>query len=69
MQISCKCGHSADFDEFSRSSLGIELPRGTFQCPACRYAWKIVPDGYARMTEDGYVIPPKSKLVQCEGYL
>jgi len=37
--MSCgKCGHVDNLMAFGRSPLGMDLPRGTYQCPACRRA-------------------------------
>jgi hypothetical protein len=40
MHITCQCGHTADLDEFCQTPLFGQLPRGTYQCPACRVSWK-----------------------------
>jgi len=42
MNITCKCGHTADIDDFCRTLLFGELPKGQFQCPGCGEAWKRV---------------------------
>lgn len=39
MQIQCRCGHLADFDEFTRTPIRGELPKGHYQCPECGRAW------------------------------
>lgn len=39
MSITCRCGATADIDDWTRNGLGQELPHGRFQCPACRWAF------------------------------
>lgn len=69
MNVTCKCGHQGDIDTFTRSAMGIDLPKAQFQCPACGAAWRVEPVGVARMTESGFVIPPKLACVPCQGVL
>jgi ribosomal protein S27E len=39
MHIACGgCGHEADIDAFTRTAVFGELPKNTFQCPACGLA-------------------------------
>lgn len=38
MHITCKCGHRDDIDAFTSTPIFGELPKNTFQCPACGLA-------------------------------
>jgi hypothetical protein len=42
INITCKCGHTADLIEFTRTLISGDLPPGHFQCPECGVAWKRV---------------------------
>ena len=46
MQITCRCGHQADMDEFSRTLISGDLPPGQFQCPSCGVAWQRKESGH-----------------------
>jgi hypothetical protein len=54
--IRCRCGHLADLDEFS-----VEPSR--YRCPACGVAWRVEPEGVARMTPSGFVLPAPNRIV------
>lgn len=54
--LHCRCGHEADIDEFCRTPVGGELPRGHYQCPQCRRAWS-VRRGPPRVGWSGMVLP------------
>lgn len=56
--LTCRCGHTADLDEFKRTPINGELPADTFQCPACRRAWRMVVVKESRWLEGGLYIPP-----------
>ena len=40
MWITCKCGHTDEFDRFCQTTMFGALPPGQFQCPACSTAWQ-----------------------------
>lgn len=43
MSITITCGHcgqQSDFDNWTRTPVAGELPRGHYQCPACGIAFK-----------------------------
>ncbi len=70
MNITCgNCGHSEDYNAFTVSSLGIQLPPHNFQCPACGCAWRIEKRGEARITESGLVIPADRECVPTQRFL
>lgn len=61
----CSCGHEADLNEFCRTPISGELPKGHYQCPSCGYAWqrkeskpRIISNGFEAM-----VIPGKVELL------
>jgi len=54
----CKCGHEADYDEFCRTPIRGELPKGHHQCPRCHRAWTLVTKGKATLGWSGMVLPP-----------
>lgn len=62
-RITCRCGHSADFDEFCTTPSGVELPRNEFQCRRCFKAWRIEAVGEGWTTPEGLYIPPDRKCV------
>lgn len=35
-----QCQHQADLDEFMKTPIGGQLPKGVFQCPACQKAFE-----------------------------
>lgn len=35
------CGYMGAYDEFCFTPVFGELPRGEFQCPACKQAWTV----------------------------
>lgn len=61
LSITCRCGHTADFDEFTRTPISGNLPRGQYQCPACHYAWRMSPQDTGTYYESGLYIPPTVK--------
>lgn len=61
--VTCKCGYSADVDDFCRSPSGIELPRNEYQCPKCFKAWRVQAKGDCWVTDAGQVIPPGRETV------
>ena len=59
MLLTCgKCGHTADFFDFTQTPVAGELPSGTHQCPKCRKAWKIEKTNEGQRLESGLWIPP-----------
>ena len=67
-QITCQCGHSADYIEFTRTLLNGDLPPGEFQCPGCGWAWKRQESGYRvlRAGAESMVIPTRLDIVTIE---
>ena len=68
--ITCRCGHTADFDLFTRTALGFDRPRGQYQCPSCGFAWtiqrepgKFYFDGHLYIPGKGHITPVQSDLV------
>lgn len=62
--VTCTCGHTADFDEFTVRPVSGPLPRGQYQCPACNKAWRIDNrEGEARRLANGFVIVPPTTLI------
>ena len=49
------CGYQGEFDEFTRTTVGGDLPANTFQCPVCRLAIKRRLSG-RQVFESGLVI-------------
>jgi len=42
LNVTCgRCGHTADFDNFTQTEILGQLPYGHYQCPNCHYAWTI----------------------------
>lgn len=62
-RITCRCGHSADYDDFSTTPSGAELPRNEYQCPHCYKAWRVQAVGEGWTTPEGLYIPPDRKCV------
>jgi ssDNA-binding Zn-finger/Zn-ribbon topoisomerase 1 len=71
VNVTCKCGHVADLDEFCRTPVFGELPKGEYQCPACGYAFKRVFSEVKTFKAGGewHAIPGKCELVQVAGRL
>lgn len=63
MYLGCRCGFSGDFELFTRTPKGGDLPRNEYQCPKCFSAWRIEAQGAGRWTEQGQYIPPDSVCV------
>lgn len=63
MEIICKCGHSADLEQFTQTPSGKELPRNEFQCPKCFRAWRLEARGEGWTTPQGQYIPPERVCV------
>lgn len=71
INVTCRCGHTADFAEFCRTTIGGELPPGQFQCPACSIAWRRKESGHRilRAGSEVAIIPGKVELVPVQGRL
>lgn len=68
--ITCgHCGHTADFDLFTRTTVTGELPRATYQCPGCQRAWRMEPQGKGTHYPNGLYIPPTLKAVPIPSFL
>lgn len=65
------CGHVADLDEFCRTPIYGELPKGEHQCPACGVAFKRTMSEYKVFHAGGewHAIPGKCELVPVGGRL
>ena len=63
------CGHTAPMDDFCKTPIGGDLPHGTYQCPACRVAFRREIVGKATVYPSGLVIPAPVRIVACEGRL
>jgi hypothetical protein len=63
IKITCKCGHSDDFDRFTTDAAGRNLQPGYYRCPACGGRWHLAWSGKPRKTPSGFVIPPALKVV------
>ncbi|HBN8007493.1 TPA: hypothetical protein L3645_006320 [Pseudomonas aeruginosa] len=62
-RITCRCGHSSDFDDFCTTPSGAELPRNEYQCPRCYKAWRVQAVSEGWRTPEGLYIPPDRKCV------
>ena len=71
MQISCKCGHTAPFEDFTRTLIHGELPPGQFQCPGCGFAWKRQESEHRLIWagDESLVIPGKVEILTIESRL
>lgn len=71
MWITCKCGHTDEFDNFCKTAFSGELPRGQYQCPCCSYAWKRVESDFKVLTagSESMLIPTKLEIVPIESFL
>ena len=64
--ITGPCGHTAPFDEWTRTPVSGDLPPGQFQCPVCGRAFRRHGIGY-RVMPDGYAVPSRVDVRDCEG--
>lgn len=71
MHITCKCGHTAPFDEFTRTLINGDLPPGQFQCPGCGFAWQRKESEYSLIWagDESLVIPGKMEILTIESRL
>lgn len=68
LMICGACSHQADIDLFCRTAISGELPKNTYQCPACGHAIERR-FGPARLHPSGWVEPGTVQLVPVEGRL
>lgn len=61
--ITCRCGHEADFEEFQRTPVGGDTPRGQYQCPKCNRRWTYH-QAPGKHYDSGLFIPGKRTLVE-----
>lgn len=67
--ITCGCcGETGDFDKFTSTPVGDDLPKGHFQS-VLRDCLEDRRRGEAKMLPSGFVMPPKIKVVKSEGRL
>jgi hypothetical protein len=59
--VSCGCGYTADFERFTQTPIGGDLPPGHFQCPSCARAWRIV-KGKITITTWGAIISDSNRI-------
>ena len=70
MYISCgSCNQTGDFGDFTRTAVGGDLPKGSYQCPFCGTAWKIESEGPPKVLDSGFVMPAPLKIVKTDGRL
>jgi hypothetical protein len=67
MAITCgECGKTSDALEWTRRHLGGDLPKGVFQCPKCRVAFRRVGKGVTVIRDaqgkPAYCVPEKIEL-------
>lgn len=69
MKMTCgECGHTADIDKWTKTPVAGDLPRNTYQCPACKYAFErrqAKPTVYP----NGFVMPGAISLVRVAAVL
>lgn len=69
IQIHCgQCGHTGDAWTFCATPVYGELPAGTFQCPACRRAFRREL-GTPKKYPSGFVVPGDVTIVEAESVL
>ncbi|RZI40387.1 hypothetical protein EGT07_23885 [Herbaspirillum sp. HC18] len=68
-KITCKCGHTDDFDKFTSTPINGSLPKNQYQCPACNQAWRIVPKDKGFVADSGYYFRPSPKIEGAQGSL
>lgn len=71
-EINCgHCGHKGEFDTFTRTTIGGDLPKGQYQCPECGAAWKVQGSEFRvlRSGSDSMIIPGRVEVVPVQGRL
>jgi hypothetical protein len=58
-----KCGHESDFMDFCSTPITGDLPRGTYQCPSCKNAWRMEKFEEGQFLDGGLYIPPGCRPV------
>lgn len=66
--ITCLCGHTGDFEAFTKTALTGDLPRDVFQCPKCRRAITRR-HGPPKVLASGFVLPGEVRLVEVPAFL
>jgi hypothetical protein len=61
--LACSCGHSEDFEAFTRTPVNGDLPSGTYQCPKCRGAWRYEKVGTGTFYPSGLYVPADRRKV------
>jgi hypothetical protein len=71
MKITCKCGHTAPFNDFCRSPVYGDLPAGQYQCPGCGFAWQRKESEHRLIWagDESLVIPGKMEILTIESRL
>ena len=71
MQITCKCGHTANYDKFCQTFINGWLPPGQFQCPGCGEAWARRESGHRiiRAGSEALIIPGRVDVVAIDSRL
>lgn len=72
INVTCgRCGCVADLDEFCRTPVFGELPKGEHQCPGCGYAFKRTMSEFKffKVGHEVLSIPGKVELVPVGGRL
>jgi hypothetical protein len=62
--VGCRCGYLGDSEEFFHSPMGLELPKGHFQCPKCGWAFTRGP-----VEKDRWGIIGDHRIVEVEALL
>jgi len=69
MTLTCeKCGIEADIDRWTNRPVSGPLPRNTYQCPGCGFAFE-KKHGPAKVFPNGFVMPGPVRLIQVEARL
>lgn len=63
------CGHQADLDDFCRTAIGGELPKHTYQCPACSRAFQVRVTAPGTRYPSGLYVPAPLQVVEVDGRL
>jgi predicted RNA-binding Zn-ribbon protein involved in translation (DUF1610 family) len=68
--IACaKCGHEADYMDFTHTPIHGSLPRDTFQCPQCHRAWAMEIFTEGQYYPSGLWIPAGRRSVTVPSFL
>lgn len=69
MLMTCRCGHQADIDEFTRTPVTGELPKNVFQCPRCHLAVERKVTGPGTLYDSGLFVSGPIELVPVQARL